>query len=125
MTYNELISHPLKYHFAKCWADIYFTIIIKTGNLTVLQECGHFPDFYDNNFGCGTKKCMWAGTGNLNYYKSWSNTRVHVLTTSVFAFSFNFPKYKIYISSMGFYKFHCFGLILFKPSKQRIKEEST
>ena len=28
-------------------------------------------DFNDNNFGCGTKKCMWVGDGKLLYYKSW------------------------------------------------------
>ena len=47
MTYNELTSHPLKYHFANYWAII--ITIIKTGNLTA----GVWPfstDFYDNNF---------------------------------------------------------------------------
>ena len=30
-------------------------------------------DFNDNNFGCGTKKCMRAGDRKLLYYKSWPN----------------------------------------------------
>ena len=28
-------------------------------------------DFSDNNFGCGTKKCMRAGDRKQLYYKSW------------------------------------------------------
>ena len=33
-------------------------------------------DFSDNtcNFGCGTKKCMWAGDRKQLYYKSLSYT---------------------------------------------------
>ena len=30
-------------------------------------------DFSDNNFGCGTKKCMQAGDRKQLYYKSWPN----------------------------------------------------
>ena len=33
-------------------------------------------NFNDNNFGCGTKKCMRAGDEKQLYYKSWPNVNI-------------------------------------------------
>ena len=85
MTYNKLVSRPLKCHlptragtyYLLCY---YISFCTKPAYLT--SRAWPFSlDFNDNNFGCGTKKCMRAGDGKLLYhYKSWPNnesTNIH------------------------------------------------
>ena len=64
MTCNILVSRPLKCHLTMRAGGYYLHIII--------ERLGGVSDHpvYDN-LGCGTKKCMRAGDGQLLYYKSW------------------------------------------------------
>ena len=81
MTYNILVSHPLKMpltHAAGPAVIIYYGIIniilfcTKPAYLTA-RAWPSSIDFNGNNFGCGTKKRMQAGDGKLLHYKLWPN----------------------------------------------------
>ena len=43
-------------------------------------------DFSDNNFGCDTKKCMWAEDRKQLYYKSWPKILTVLAAVSAAAF---------------------------------------
>ena len=77
MTYNIFVSRPLKCHLPMQAGGYYllcYYILFCTKPTYLTARAWPFSiDFNDNNFGCGTKKCMRARDGKLLYYKSWPN----------------------------------------------------
>ena len=80
MTYNILVSCPLKYHLPMRVGGYYllcYYILCCTKPAFLTARAWPFSiDFNDNNFGCGTKNACGRGTGNYQlYYKSWPKGR--------------------------------------------------
>ena len=79
-----LVSRPLKWYLPM-WAGSYYLlcyyVLFCTKPTYLTARAWPFSvDFNDNNFGCGTKKCMQVGDGKLLYYKSWPKSGKIYLT---------------------------------------------
>ena len=82
MTYNILVSRPLKCHVPMRAGGYYllcYYILFCTKPAYLTAGAWPFSIDFNNNFRCGTKKCTWAG----NYYNITSHGLTDVIIRSI------------------------------------------